>query len=198
MYVYLVRHGQSLSRTGLNHLQGQEVVLSSKGVMEAKNAVYLLENKNISSVLASPMARARQTAEIISERLGLSITFDKRLAEHAPSRTLTGPAFKEAKARTRRDQNYVPENGESFNQSAERFISVLREVLANDVNCVVVSHALVIQNALVKLFSLSEFPHLDTGSVTIISHENGMWKLVSINQRISWLSKFLRTFKKKN
>jgi broad specificity phosphatase PhoE len=197
MKVYLVRHGETLSRHGLNHIEGADISLSIQGQKEAERAGRYLKGKGVAVLIASPMARAKETAEIISQELNLLISFDDRLAEHAPSHTLTGQAFKEAKARTRRERDHVPEEGESFNQSADRFIKVLDDVASKKKNIAVISHALVMQNTLVKMFNLETFPVLDTGSVTILSYENDAWHLALLNKRSNFFFHFFTCLKQR-
>lgn len=67
----LIRHGQTdwnLAR----RIQGStDIPLNDKGRADAKTAAGLLEGITHHSIYASPLKRARETAEIISESLGL-------------------------------------------------------------------------------------------------------------------------------
>jgi len=80
----MLRHGQA-------HSNVQEIMssfpetfdnpLTDKGVKMAKEAAKILQTKNIDAIFASDVLRAKQTAEIVAQTLGLTVTFDQRLRE---------------------------------------------------------------------------------------------------------------------
>ncbi len=72
--ITFVRHGESVGNAE-NRFQGQsDYPLSEKGRQQARALaeVWFAEGINFDTVIASPLERARETAEIISARLGLS------------------------------------------------------------------------------------------------------------------------------
>lgn len=77
----LLRHGQTdLNAQGI--FQGQfDEPLNSRGREQAKAASRQLAKISIDSVYASTLSRARETAEIVANRIGLSPHFDIRLVE---------------------------------------------------------------------------------------------------------------------
>jgi len=79
--VYLLRHGE----TGLNALgvlQGSiEEPLNAVGRQQAQAAAQTLSGLGIARIVSSPQSRARQTADIVAEKLHLSITEDTLLRE---------------------------------------------------------------------------------------------------------------------
>ena len=85
--IYLCRHGQTFhNREG--RLQGRtESDLTPLGVLQAKAMGALLHDLVRRDppapwrLVASPLRRARATAEAIGERLGLEVGFDERLVE---------------------------------------------------------------------------------------------------------------------
>ena len=85
MNLYFIRHGEAVTakldtkgperlslidRYGSGTYQGG---LTEKGRRQAANAAEYLADKNIHRLYASPFARAHQTAEVSSERLGLDL-----------------------------------------------------------------------------------------------------------------------------
>lgn len=81
MILYCLRHGESLYNAE-GRLQGHlEVPLSPRGVRQAEAAAEALAGQPIEAIHTSPLCRARQTAEIIAERLRLPLCVDERLKE---------------------------------------------------------------------------------------------------------------------
>ena len=80
MKIYVIRHGT----TELNKqkvLNGQiDEPLSLEGVEEVRTAVSLIP-KTVTNVFSSPMIRARQTAEIVNEKLNRSLSFHEGIRE---------------------------------------------------------------------------------------------------------------------
>lgn len=81
MILHCVRHGESLYNAQ-GRLQGHlEVPLSARGVQQAEATAEALAGQPIDAVYASPLCRARQTAEVIAQRLRLPLRVDDRLKE---------------------------------------------------------------------------------------------------------------------
>lgn len=81
MKFYIIRHGQTnWNKEG--RIQGKtDIELNEEGIKQAKEARKILENYNIDLIVASPLKRARKTAEIINETKNVPIMFDKALEE---------------------------------------------------------------------------------------------------------------------
>lgn len=92
--LYLIRHGQPAFNPSIayNVLPGPE--LSERGRAEAAEAAAFLVDKGVEHLLASPFARAAQTAEVLVERLGLPAVFTSVVQEHGP-----GESFEQVRAR---------------------------------------------------------------------------------------------------
>lgn len=67
--VYFVRHGQSVGNT-LPVFQGDDTPLSDKGQSQAAHVAERLRHIEFDALIASPLTRARQTAEIIGQQTG--------------------------------------------------------------------------------------------------------------------------------
>lgn len=78
---YFLRHGQTdwnLQR----RCQGQtDIPLNATGINQAQNAKALLADIPIATICASPLGRARQTAEIINEELNCPLVLIEGLQE---------------------------------------------------------------------------------------------------------------------
>lgn len=80
MYLAVVRHGETI-RNIVGLVQGDtESMLSEKGKEQAREIMKKLENQTFDVVLSSPLSRAYQTAEIITEGK-MPIIIDERLNE---------------------------------------------------------------------------------------------------------------------
>lgn len=81
MKLYIARHGET-EWNALNKICGRtDIPLNERGMEQAKLLAERLANVPIDLIIASPMIRARQTAEAVAEKRGLSIMFDERLIE---------------------------------------------------------------------------------------------------------------------
>ncbi len=81
MKFYIIRHGQTnWNKEG--RIQGKtDIELNEKGIEQAKEARKILENYPIDMIVASPLKRARKTAEIINEVKNVPIIFKEELEE---------------------------------------------------------------------------------------------------------------------
>lgn len=77
-----VRHGQSTWNV-LDRMQGHELSppLTELGREQAAQTAGLLEGRGVVRILSSPAVRARQTADIIAEYLGLEVAEEPLLLE---------------------------------------------------------------------------------------------------------------------
>ena len=98
MHILLIRHGQSTGNA-VGRIQGwNEEPLTELGRAQALALGKRLQGEHDADVIyASPLLRARETAEIIGGVLGLDITFDERLKEHNMG-VVVGLRFEEVEA----------------------------------------------------------------------------------------------------
>lgn len=192
MNIYIVRHAKSKETRNMVFAESSLVDLSDWGVEQAEALAAKIKKFSIDKIFSSPLLRTRRTSEIISGGT-IPIEYRDALLEHAPSKTLVGSAFKEVKKKTIEDNDFVPENGESFNSAANRFIATLNELvqLKYD-NVCIVSHALIIGSALTKLFNLKVPPSVDEASVTLIKFDGNKFDLVYLNKTPFSFRKFIK------
>jgi probable phosphoglycerate mutase len=78
---WFLRHGETdWNAEGLS--QGQtDIPLNKVGQMQAARAARTLAATRITTIVASPMSRARVTAETVADALGLPVQFDDELKE---------------------------------------------------------------------------------------------------------------------
>jgi broad specificity phosphatase PhoE len=81
--VHMLRHGEAENPTKVLYGRLPGFGLSILGEQMAKAAAQSLATRDITHVVASPLDRARQTAELVAAQFGLSVVVDERLVESA-------------------------------------------------------------------------------------------------------------------
>ncbi len=128
MKIIVVRHGQT-EWNALGKLQGRtDVPLNEAGKNQAKMTAELLADKKIDAVICSPLIRARQTAEIISEGRGLSISTDDGIAERDFGK-YEGWQLKYCHLNERWDEIDEKDGGESTGAFVRRVFSFLDRLI---------------------------------------------------------------------
>ena len=79
--VHLMRHGEVHNPTGILYGRLPDFHLSELGRKMAERAAEFFADRDVVTVIASPLDRAQETAAPIAERLGLEIGTDERLIE---------------------------------------------------------------------------------------------------------------------
>jgi broad specificity phosphatase PhoE len=78
---WFLRHGET-DWNAQNLSQGNvDIPLNPTGLAQARTAAGQLRGRGITSIISSPLSRARVTAEIAGEALGLPVEFDPDLHE---------------------------------------------------------------------------------------------------------------------
>ncbi|MEZ5119997.1 MAG: histidine phosphatase family protein [Solirubrobacterales bacterium] len=79
--ILLARHGET-AYNAERRFQGQcDVPLNARGLEQARELAQQARREPLAALYASPIRRARQTAEIVAEAVGLEPRFDPRFAE---------------------------------------------------------------------------------------------------------------------
>ena len=78
-FIVLLRHGESVGNAEGYHQGQSEFPLTEKGRKQVQALAHHWKKngRSFDKVIASPQTRARQTAEILTDQLGLEIEFDK-------------------------------------------------------------------------------------------------------------------------
>lgn len=79
--IYVVRHGET-EWNAINKVLGRtDIPLNAKGLEQAHELARSLKDLKIDVFLCSPLCRARQTADAVSDELGIRYKIDERLIE---------------------------------------------------------------------------------------------------------------------
>ncbi len=82
MKILVIRHGESEADLLDVHEGRADFALTQRGHRQAEAmANYVAENFDISKIYASTLTRAKQTAQHLSDKIGISIAFDENLME---------------------------------------------------------------------------------------------------------------------
>jgi broad specificity phosphatase PhoE len=80
--ILMARHGETTYNAAERFQgQGDEAVLTDKGREQARELAELAAQEPLAALYCSPVRRARQTAAIVGERIGLEPVADARFAE---------------------------------------------------------------------------------------------------------------------
>lgn len=135
---FFLRHGE----TDYNHerrFQGQlDSQLNETGLAQAHQAAASLKGQPITSIVASPLSRARVTAEIVGEALGLPVETDDGLME-CHLGIYQGMPYQEWLA-DYWDGKFAPEGGEDFWQFRARVFPAMQRLVAAGPNRLIVVH----------------------------------------------------------
>lgn len=127
----LLRHGESVSNAHPEALTLPEEIgdrLTEKGVRQAHAAAGAIAGLGVTSVLSSPMRRAKETAKVVGEALGLAVTdapYAHELREQVGFGRLSAEEQNLRRGVTRMfthpdDPDHSENGGESFNEVMER------------------------------------------------------------------------------
>lgn len=152
--ILLVRHGQSTFNVeGRLPSQLPNVPLTDEGRRQAHQAAVALAGLRLSSIVSSPLERARETAEIIARGWGLPVRDEPRLMDTEMGRW-AGRKISEVSKDDPAWAAFVekptepPEGIEGFHQVRERVVAAIEELRADVTvgdDVVVVAHADVIK-----------------------------------------------------
>ena len=158
--IHLARHGQTAFNAE-GRFQGHlPVPLDDTGRAQAAELAETAAGVELRSLWCSPLARARETADIVAARIGLEPVEDARFAE-TDTGDWTGRSFAEIRAEDpegfRRfevsDPAFRYPGGESFGEQSDRVQAGLRDLRARaeKLPALVVCHRGVIRLALAAI-----------------------------------------------
>jgi broad specificity phosphatase PhoE len=156
--IYLIRHGDKEKMAG-------DPPLTSFGLKQAQATASYFAAKNIHQILASPLLRTQQTAQIIAESLNLPVVTHQQLVERAnwgdhPHQSFA--EFIEMWTKATNDRDWQPPVGDSSIAAGERLAGVIDQALVernDNENLLLVTHGGIIADFVLNMFSVD---HLNT------------------------------------
>lgn len=138
---WFLRHGQT-DWNAKDLSQGSvDIPLNETGLAQARSAALLLRGRGITSIICSPLGRARTTADIVAETLGLPVEIDADLREAAygvkEGHPMDGwfPQWVTGE--------FTPEGAESFSMLTTRSVTVINRCITRPPIVLVVAHGAV-------------------------------------------------------
>jgi broad specificity phosphatase PhoE len=153
--IYLARHGQTAYNLE-RRFQGQMPVgLDDTGRAQAMDLAERASAHDFAALWCSPLLRARETADVVAERIGLEPREDPRLME-TDAGDWTDRLFTDVVAEDpdgfagfiNGDPSFAFPGGESFAQQGVRVAAALADVELGELPALVVCHGVVIRIAL--------------------------------------------------
>lgn len=179
MTLAFIRHGQTdWNKEG--RLQGSsDIPLNDTGRAQARDAVAMLEEWTWDAVVSSPLSRARETARIVADGLGLPLgpAYDELVErDYGP---LEGLPDTEVMARwPRRDYP----GAETLDHVVARGLRALERIDADypASNVVVVAHGTIMKYTLIRLTG-HPIDVVLNGTVSAIERDGDGWRVLTVN-----------------
>lgn len=188
MKLLVIRHGESEADLLDVHEGRADFALTERGHRQAEAmANYVADNYNISKIYASTLTRAKQTAQHLSDKTGISIIFDENLMEFNNGllaglpRAVVREKYPEVPDLPIDKAVYGQESQVEFRQRAENALSRIMNEAENDETIAVVSHGGMINQLYRSFFNMPVdciyfFNTADTGI--------HMWSLTDRERRV--------------
>ena len=145
--VLLVRHGETDANASARFQGRTDTRLNERGREQSRALAGALRGEGLRALYASPLRRARETAQIVGAELGLEPILDERLVE-ADTGAWTGRPIADIRAGEAReyarwraaDPAFRFPAGESVAEQAARVAAALADVAAGPLPALVVTH----------------------------------------------------------
>jgi broad specificity phosphatase PhoE len=153
--ILLIRHGQTADNAGGRILGHLDPPLTAVGIAQAQQLAAGLRDNGLQAVWCSPLQRARQTADIVAQALGLEATTLAGLIESDRGRwegraiaDIAREAPEQFAAFVAADPAFAFPGGETLAGQRDRTAAALATVAAGPLPALVVAHAGTIRAAL--------------------------------------------------
>ncbi len=161
MKLLVIRHSESEADLLDVHEGRADFALTKRGHKQAEAmANYVADNYNISKIYASTLTRAKQTAQHLSDKIGVSIVFDENLMEFNNGllaglpRAIVREKYPEVPDLPIDKAVYGQESQLEFRQRAENALSRIMNEAENDETVAVVSHGGMINQLYRSFFNM--------------------------------------------
>jgi uncharacterized phosphatase len=184
MNICLIRHGET-DWNKIDKMQGREdIPLNQTGIEQAERCGLALTGQKWEAVVTSPLSRARQTAEIIAEMLGIQHIFEDRDLMERDYGKATGLIGHELPAHFP-DGSY--EGMEDWETLRDRVIGAIKRSADRfyPKDIIIVSHGSAINSILAELSGHSigsGKTRLKNACINMLEYENSILKIVFYNK----------------
>ena len=192
--VILIRHGQTEWNVDGRLNSTTDLALSEQGRQELGVIQQALSGVHIDRVIASPLLRAQETAQIVAP--GVEIESDSRLVEvdfgpfegRSPNDFSEGSLAEAFRLWRQEPEPVIPEGAEDFHDAARRGQDFLDSLQPVKKTVLVVSHGVFLRVMLCGSIlncnpCLYRRLRLDNGRVSVIQWEGELPRLVQLNAK---------------
>ena len=183
MILYIVRHGETDFNAQGRYCGSTDIPLNQKGIEQAKQLAYRLAEIDFDIIVTSPLMRARQTAEIISEFSNIPVIVSNEFKERSSGvyEGLTAEEIKEKypdlwERRCTRQVDDAPTNGETIRQFDTRIVEALLKLEKeySDKTVLLVTHGFVSRsiNRHYKNLSYDEMHNFPLGNCEVVKYKS--------------------------
>ena len=179
MKIYLIRHGET-DWNLQGRFQGREdIALNENGITQAKRCGQVLQGEHFAAVITSPLVRARKTAAIIADSVGVEkIIVEEGIIERDFSE-VSGLTPKEREAFYATGQDDGKEPWEELCNRMMSCLSKYAETFYNE-NIIMVSHGASI-NSLISVLSEGKLGTrktlLKNACINVVDYDDGNMSL---------------------
>lgn len=182
--VYLVRHGEAEDDINQTYGGWADDPLTDNGRKLAKELAEEIKKLNPKKIFSSPLKRAKVTAEIIGNHLGIPVEVVVDLKERNRYGVLTGMKIENAKIKhselTEKVKDYKTtiEGAETYENFRDRAIKVLNKIIqGSDENVLIVTHGGVFRVAMWEMLERPDFVAPDLHAIIHLVEEGGKLSL---------------------
>jgi probable phosphoglycerate mutase len=179
-----VRHGSTAWNKEKRAQGSSDIPLDQDGIAEAQKLAERLRPEKWDVIYASPLSRAKQTAEIIKKTYGdIPLHFDARLRESGGGQ-IEGTIEQERILKWGENWRELDLGLEKREEVIERGLPAIEEIAANHPgqNVLIVSHGGFISHLLNELSPHTEMEgHLENTSLTKLIKTDGRWDCEKYN-----------------
>lgn len=175
----LLRHGQTDWNIDLRLQGSTDIPLNDTGRAQARLAAATLQREDWDVIIASPLSRAKDTAEIVALELGMSVSIVPELIERSFG---AAEGLDHATWRKLYESHQVIEGLESLEDLRARTVLLL-DLIANEYSgqrVLAVSHGAFIRKVL-TIVTDGELPRegerLSNASLNKFMHADGLWTI---------------------
>lgn len=184
----LVRHGQTEWNIERRYQGQTDTQLTDFGRQQMARSAHMLADSNIDQIIASPLARAKESADIVAQSLQLQVAIEPRFVEMSLG-AWEGKSYVLGR-KTEEWFETAPHGGETGAEFRRRVGGWLQEQTHSHKNLeqtiLIVVHGLVVQVILSELlaepFDVWHRRPIRNGAITSLLKKDWGWRLEKFNQ----------------
>lgn len=191
--IYFIRHAESIANSkGIYQGQSHDTGLSVLGKQQAEALAEALARRGVKKIMSSPSKRTMETANLLAQRLNISVEKDVGLIEtnHGdwegkPKEEIEKKWPKQWQAWQRTPSNVQMPGGEHTSDTVTRAKEVLKSIAKYNSDTAVITHGNIAQFAVCVLdgVSFDTDIKLDSAAYHVIENGNGKLRIVERNEK---------------